>query len=155
MFVRRAFRTQSRHEMGGRCYFWQFYDKLCICVWLSAHTFFSGISDSFSLCRCSVQLCCLHFPAVIQMLFFFFMKLSQLLTSYWGRVARICVKALNCDFAGYCQLDQVREKRQIVMKCWLGNIILPKRWQQNLQRPARTELAKTCKAQTKKLLNCE
>lgn len=130
-----------------------------VCDWVRIAFFVGYQTDSFSLCRCSVQWCCLYFPAVIQMFFFFFMKLSQLLTSYWWRVARFYVKALNCDFAGCCQYAlkswiKWGEKRQIMMKCWLGNIILPKRWQRNLQRPARTELAKTCKDQTKKLLNC-
>lgn len=76
---------------GGGCYFWQFCDKLCICVWLSAHSFFCGITNRFffplSLFR-SIMLSlfsCCH----SDVFFFFFMKLSQLLTSYWRRVGKL------------------------------------------------------------------
>lgn len=48
MFVGRVFRTRSSAEDGRGCWrgcLWHFYNKLYMCVWLSAHHCFCGITN--------------------------------------------------------------------------------------------------------------
>lgn len=96
-------KMRERERESWRCCLWHFYDKLYICGWLSAHNCFCRISNRFFFPISLFRSLMLSSFFSYSHSFFFFMKLSQLLTSYWCRVAWFCVKALNSDFAGYCQ----------------------------------------------------